>query len=252
MEKLLKQDTLASSQVLIKNGQKLIKNSVDAIDHLVGEQPEALGLVPSLYFYSENGKYVRSLLYGFAYWLFTRNDKQIVLNKKLLFSVYRALFEKVLILNKKELVSRFARRSGSGPEVTKQVAEFYNNLLELLIKHNGNIGSEVFVEEYENIAKHKASNDSDATLISLPKCAICSGLLNVTDKKDDIKKESKMQEDVDREIPIAHLFCQNNRDLIIKIANGSYNLELPYLFAPKASKGVQQLSFIDLGSSFLD
>ncbi len=121
-EKLIKQDQSAPPDELVSNGLKRIKDSLDVFSHLVGDssQLQSLALVPALYFYTENGKHVRSLLYGFIYWLFDGNDPQITLTRKLLFSVYRGAFEQILMLKKKEktTMSRLDRNLPLHPALT--------------------------------------------------------------------------------------------------------------------------------------
>jgi len=41
-----------------------------------------LALVPALYFYTDTGRYVRSLLYGFLNWLFSACEEDILSRKR--------------------------------------------------------------------------------------------------------------------------------------------------------------------------
>jgi len=239
-ERLLKQDREASPQELISNGLKLIKESQEILNHLVGNSSQSLALVPSIYFYSENGKHVRSLLYGFLYWLFTMNDAEITFKRKLLFSSYRNSFEQVLITKKKELVNNFSRR-GSGSEITVQIANYYQDFLALLIKYDGHVKSEAFVEEYEELFGQKSVTAIRSSFTEkLSRCSVCMGIVDI------IKDAWFDQREINTHAnTLTHPFCSANRLRIESIQNDQSLIELPSLTRTKPSEKLTQLSFLD-------
>ncbi|HYT44472.1 MAG TPA: hypothetical protein VEP90_19235, partial [Methylomirabilota bacterium] len=239
-ERLLKQDREASPQELISNGLKLIKESQEILNHLVGNSSQSLALVPSIYFYSENGKHVRSLLYGFLYWLFTMNDAEITFKRKLLFSSYRNSFEQVLITKKKELVNNFSRR-GSGSEITVQIANYYQDFLALLIKYDGHVKSEAFVEEYEELFGQKSVTAIRSSFTEkLSRCSVCMGIVDI------IKDAWFDQREINTHAnTLTHPFCSANRLRIESIQNDQSLIELPSLTRTTPSEKLTQLSFLD-------
>ncbi len=239
-ERLLKQDREASPQELISNGLKLIKEGQEVLNHLVGNSSQSLALVPSIYFYSENGKHVRSLLYGFVYWLFTRNDAEFTFKRKLLFSAYRNSFEQVLLTKKKEIVNSFSRR-GSGSEITEQIARYYQDFLSLLIKYDGHVRSEAFVEEYEELfGQISVTSIRSSFTEKLSRCSVCMGIVDMIKEARFDQKEINAKESLS-----VHPFCKTNRSLIESIQNGQNPIDLPSLTITEALEKPKQLSFLD-------
>lgn len=266
-EKLLKLDRSASEVELVRNGLTLLQDSIGVCSHLIGTsaQPQSLSLIPALYFYSDNGKNIRSLLYGFIYWLFYGNNEDITFTRKLLFSAYRAAFERVFLEKKKIVVSTFSRKIGSGSEVTGQMAGYYNTLLELLVKHQGNNETDGFKQEYETLVKRKEdiarpSSGKSRTFTStqksaitlrtwidrLPRCAICGGLLDpvVGIQFDHTLEHSKGGlTHIENGRP-THPFCNNNRWTIERIQRGEESLKLPLFGDSATTIKIKQLSFL--------
>lgn len=266
-EKLLKSDRSATELELLKNGEKVLRESIDICTHLTGAstQPQSLSLVPALYFYADSGKHMRSLLYGFVYWLFYGKEEAHVFARKLLFSAHRQAFEQILTERRKSVVNALSRKVGSGSEVTGQMAKYYNRLLNLLIKHNSDITSIGFITEYDEyvsrITKEDTSSRSSrgknrvftntqkaaitrlSLLESLPLCPICGGKLNPSQGKqfDHTLEYSKGGATVTENGRLTHPFCNNNRWRIEQIKAGQQSIQLP----PFIDTGeIRQLSFL--------
>lgn len=99
-ESLIKKDKNARVSHIIENGLLLTQHALTVISNIYGDSPRSLALMPLVYFYNQQGTYVRSLLYGMLYWLNHGSETREVQNRKLLFTAHRAAFEKVLIDNK--------------------------------------------------------------------------------------------------------------------------------------------------------
>ena len=268
-EKLLKQDQSASEVELVKHGLLLIRNGISVCEHLIGSssQPISLSIVPALYFYSDTGQHIRSLLYGFIYWLFYGDDDRITFERKLLFTTHRAAFEKVLLEKKQSYVSAFSRKVGSGSEVTVKMAKYYNHLLRLLIKYQDDIEAEGFIKEYEDFLKKKHETERTSSgkhrtfskqqksaiarhtwLTSLPTCAICGGLLDLTigTQYDHVQEHSKGGMTVTENGRPTYPFCNNNRWTIERIKNDQEVITLPAFIdsVVETSPEYMQLSFL--------
>lgn len=268
-ERLLEQDRSATETELVKHGLSLLEECIGVCEHLIGpsSQPISLSLVPALYFYADSGKHVRSLLYGFIYWLFYGKDDQGAFARKLLFSAHRAAFEKILLERKQTYVSAFSRKVGSGSEVTMKTARFYNNLLRLLIKYHDDIESDAFNSEYEAslTKKNEAARTSSGKqrkfsqrqksaiamrtwLDSFPICGICGGMLDLAGgtQYDHAQEYSKGGFTVIENGRPTHPFCNNNRWTIERIKSGEEAIALP-AFADSTTGPAQeivQLSFL--------
>ena len=70
--------------------------------------------------------------------------EEVVRSRKTSFCAYRSKFEEVLRQRKKDLVTGTTRGTGSGSDVTFKTAHYFDHLLNLLSKHNGDIESEGF------------------------------------------------------------------------------------------------------------
>ncbi len=118
---------------IIRSGNKLLNDASEAFSHLVGASSKSLGLVPVFYFYSSAGRPVRSLLYGFIYWMLN-GTAEVVRSRKTSFCAYRSKFEDVLRERKEDLVKGTTRGTGSGGDVTFKTARYFDQLLNLLIR----------------------------------------------------------------------------------------------------------------------
>jgi len=264
---LMKQDRNDSENQLIDKGWRLIGNTQDVFRHITGPSPKSLGLIPALYFYSRDGRYVRSLLYGLIYWLCAGDDDQI-LAKKRLFCAHRRAFEETLLANKEDLITGLSRKTGSGPEVTLPTAKFYRGLLQALMDHDDDREAEGFKEAYARIAdelrtagrKARAGDGADdrardfsvalksrARLEELVKvaltCGICGGMLDVEDgvQHDHIEEYAKGGKTVAENQRLTHPFCNNNRPFIEEIIAKSRVVALPELNEPEVDGRPMQL-----------
>ncbi len=265
-ERLIAQDLRDSDAHLIDKGYDLIHGAQEVLKHLVGPSPKSLALIPPLYFYSRDGRYVRSLLYGLIYWL-TSGDDAAVLTKKRLFSVHRRAFEDILIAHKEELVMGLSRNVGSGPEVTLPTARFYRGLLKALIDHDDDMSSTGFTEAYAALASELASagkrvrkDESDGAtrdfnprqksqarlddlLLLTTTCGICHARLDPGGdvQHDHIHEYAKGGKTVAENQRLTHPFCNNNRVFIEEIERKQRTIDLPELIEEDVEGRPRQL-----------
>ncbi len=269
-DKLLSQDKDASFKDIIIGGKRLIDDSLDSLGQLIGPSQKSLSLVPVLYFYTHSGRYVRSLLYGFLYWLLSGDDDAI-LTRKRIFSAHRATFEQILMSRQEDVVAGITRKTGSGPEVTAQTAQYYHSVIDLLVRHKNRIDTEEFIEEYAGVISHltnrKISKPKSpegrgrfftpqqkykkrliAFINSALKCGICGGIYDPAShlQDDHILEFSKGGKTTPDNQRLVHPFCNNdaNRKMIESIKTGQQSPNLPF-FDAESEKRNQQLSFFD-------
>lgn len=265
---LMEQDRNDNASQLIDKGWRLIADTQDVFRHLTGPSPKSLGLIPALYFYSRDGRYVRSLLYGLIYWLCAGEDDQI-LAKKRLFCAHRRAFEETLLANKEDLITGLSRKTGSGPEVTLPTAKFYRGLLQALMDHDDDREAEGFKKAYARLAdelrtagrKARAGDGADARArdfsVALKSrarldelvnasitCGICGGKLDVGDgvQHDHIEEYAKGGKTVAENQRLTHPFCNNNRPFIEEIIAKSRVVVLPELNEPEIEGRPMQLT----------
>lgn len=271
-EILIKRDSSDKVSHIVSNALRLIEEAGDVVNNIYGPSPRSLALMPLVYFYNSQGIYVRSLLYGMVYWMNHGNESSEVFARKLIFAANRRAFETVLIASKDRIIRRIARRIGSGPEVTIQTARYFNGLLELICKHNGEVDTDTFKTEHdflvETLGSHgkgessvpddeivspspmfrgRMRNSVDVNdLLSMFKyCEICGGryfpgLFTQVDHKQARAKGGKTTPSNARN---THPFCNNNRDRIEKLTERSEALELPE-FEKSTNGGQIQLKFL--------
>jgi hypothetical protein len=270
-EALIRKDRGDTVSHIIVNGLRLIDDAIDVIGNIYGPSPRSLGLMPLVYFYNKQGDYIRSLLYGMIYWLNHGSETRDVMNRKLLFTVHRRTFEEVLIQNKEFIISRIARRIGSGPEVTYPTARYYHGLLTLLIKHNDQIDSPEFqsahkqliatlgkpgltdIEQEEIVSQSRTFRDAMRSEVQVKDllgmfktCEICGGryypgLFTQVDHKTLHSKGGKTAVSNAR---ITHPFCNNNRDRIEELLKAESVIELPAFDDPDKLSKPEQLKFL--------
>jgi hypothetical protein len=209
-------------------------------------------------------------------YFFLLGGEDDILTRKRIFSAHRATFEQIILNNKEDIVSGITRKTGSGPEVTYQTAQYYHGLLELLVKYNDNTQSLAFLEDYAELTKkltNKASkakipqspegksrtfttNQKSALVINnlfngITRCGICNGMLDPgSDVQHDhileVFKGGKTLPDNQR---LVHPFCNNqsNREIIEDIKKGRRKLMLPRFTDADLSTEPRQLtlSFFD-------
>lgn len=266
---LLKKNPDAEPSEIVQEGWKIVRKANEILDHLIGpsNQPKSLGVVPALYFYTDAGRYVRSLLYGFVYWMFLGNEDDI-LNRKRLFCAYRAAFEEIIKANKADIIGTLSRRTGSGPEVTVQTAHFYNDALQALISHKGDVYSEHFLIAYNELMNKFTTESSQMSgsqrrltgrvftekqkssavlgrLLAKPiTCDICGGMLDLEQgvQHDHFVQWSDGGATMSSNQRVAHPFCNNQRSVIEGYMNKSSELILPRFSEPDMTMGERQLS----------
>jgi hypothetical protein len=265
---LIEKDNNATPVIIINNGWKLIIGAEKNFDHLIGDSPKSLAIVPLLYFYSDKGRYVRSLLYGFIYWLLS-GSKDEVLNRKRVFCAYRGDFEETLRENKEDIISRISRNIGSGPEVTIPTARYYEGLLQLLVKQRSkNLSPEEFQQSHEELlnklnpgkqrsqrrtpVKSRTFTPRQKSTIMIRnlldnsiKCGICDGMLDPSGgvQHDHILEASKGgPTDISNQRAV-HPFCNNQRESIEQIRGGKQSVKLPQLIKQDIDQPGKQLSF---------
>ncbi len=252
-ERLIQKDNGAPPYVLIPNGLNLLKHAKDDVLSVYGNNPRSLLLMPLVYFYSDQGRYVRSLLYGMLYWINYGSPTKDVFNRKILFSVHRQAFEQILIEHKEEIIRRITRRIGSGSEVTYQTASYFHGLLKLFIKHNDQIESDEFKSDHkdliENLGKpngkafpqkqesvsrtftqtQKTTANVKDFLTLFPKCEICGGRYypGLFTQADHIEERRKGGKTTVPNLRNTHPFCNNNRAKIEDGLSSKLTLELP-------------------------
>ena len=284
-EFLIQRDRNERISTIITNGLRLVDNTMDVLSHIYGQSPRSLMLMPLVYFYNNQGTYVRSLLYGMIYWLDHGTENRDVINRKLIFSAHRGAFEKVLLENKSNIIKRIGRRIGSGPEVTYKTARYYHGLLELLIKHKDSVESAAFKKEHKSfldiLRRNKSENEDQEIVAGEPEkesisrifqrqqkselqvksflakfdlCEICGGRYypGLFTQADHIKPYSKGGKTVLSNARETHPFCNNNRETIEKIRDGRMYLDLPAFDDPEKLPEQLKLLFIPEETSLDD
>lgn len=275
-EKLISRDRYAPPEKIIESGWALIRDTLEAFEHISGPSPKSLALVPALYFYTEEGRHVRSLLYGLLYWLLSGTDQEILARKRL-FAAHRAAFEQILLNDKSVIVGGPTRKSGSGPDITVQTASFYQKLLQLLMDHKDDIKANEFLEGYGNLtneitgtsrrSRHTDVNEirsrlftpRQKTILNLktlltnpPRCGICDGVVDIQGpvQYDHIIPYSQGGPTSLDNQRLTHPFCNNhaNRHVIEQLRTGQQQLLLPHASELDPVTGARQLSFLtDVG-----
>lgn len=273
---LIKQDTKATATLIVSNGLTLLQRADDAIGHIYGGSPRSLLLMPLLYFYNPQGRYVRSLLYGMLYWM-NFGSHEDILNRKLLFTIHRKAFEHTLMHSKEEIVKRITRRIGSGTEVTVPTARYFDGLLRLLITCNDEIEDSTFSEKHQQLIEtlknnkdskpspedekpiggssrtyRNASRDSVTVRDYLQNssiCGICDGryVPNIFTQVDHITPYSKKGKTVVENARHTHPFCNNQREKIEKLFSKAIDITLPD-FMEETKPNLSQLPLFE----FLD
>ncbi|MBZ0317889.1 MAG: DUF262 domain-containing protein [Anaerolineae bacterium] len=271
--KLLEVDRDASPTEIIERGYQLIEDTIEVFTHLIGANWQSLSIIPVVYFYTESGKYVRSLLYGMIYWLFAGTDEEI-LDRKRLFTLHRAKFEQILLDNKEDVVGGIGRKTGSGTEITAQTAQYFHTVLELLIKYNDDIDSEGFMKEYEELTddltgrrktprsqtvssspsftpRQKSTKMIQAHLNWASRCEICGGFLDpqMGVQHDHITQRFRGGSTTLDNQRIVHPFCNHEREVIEAAQQGKKHISLPAfvdsLLAASARQIALPLVFFD-------
>jgi hypothetical protein len=269
-KKLIGRDKNSDLEEIIDNGNNLTKDALDVFSHFVGPSPKSLAVVPALYFYNDAGRPVRSLLYGIVYWLMSGSEEEI-LNRKRVLSIHRAAFEQILLDNKDDVITGITRKTGSGQEVTGQTAQYYQGVLELLVRYKDEVQSSDFSDGYKLLAKRLTNRPSTVRVssgksrtftpsqksalvlenfFSNPnRCGICGGILDPsTDlQHDHIEEYAKGGKTLPDNQRLVHPFCNNpaNREIIESGRKGKESVRLPQFYDPEFSTGPLQLQLFD-------
>ncbi len=250
-DRLLERDHSAQPAEIIRNGWRLIDDARSMLENISGDSSKSLALLPALYFYTDGGRPVRSLLYGILYWLCTGTDQEILARKRL-FAAHRAAFERVLLIHKEALVTGTTRKTGSGPDITVPTAEYFHKLLVLLIKHRDAIQSPDFVAEHKALLQQLTTKREGPTqepegvsriftdrqrtigilrlfFQSPHVCGICDGMIDPTGdvQFDHIVPAAKGGKTTVDNQRIVHPFCNNNREVIERLRAGQEAIRLP-------------------------
>lgn len=273
MRKLLTRDSGRPVQELIINGLKILENAKDQLDNICTESNRSLGVVPLVYFYNSQGQYVRSLLFGFMYWM-GRGEPSDQLARKRIFTLHREGFENVLLQHKDSLIKRLGRRVGSGSEVTNHTARYFDQLLLLLIQHEDKVDSAGFIEAHDELIDkladsrqldepelesrqrtyaglNRAAVSTPNFLSNLPICEICGGRFypgrsTQIDHRVEFAKGGRTVPSNGREV---HNFCNIDRENLERITNGTLQVELPKFESDASTPQMVQLflSFSQFG-----
>lgn len=263
---LLEHDKNAIAQQIVMNGQRLIERTLDSLSHIVERedprnpksQNKSLNIVPLLYFYQPRGDYIRGMIYGFLYWMLHGEHDEILLRKRL-FTCYRQPFEQILLTRKNDIVSGMSRRSGSASDVTTNAAKYFDGLLSLLIRHNGNSNSSGFLHEYSGLMKGLTGKNIGTPLDqiggvsvartsttkqraigsyldffqAMTRCGICGGYRDPADtyQDDHILDHAKGGQTRLDNLQRTHPFCNNSstKDMVQDAQNGKPLPPLPSL-----------------------
>lgn len=251
-DRLIERDRRAAAPQLVENGLVLLNHAWDDLSSLYGSSPRSLLIMPLVYLYTEQGRYVRSLLYGLLYWM-NYGPPNDVFDRKLVFSAHRKSYEEIIISRKEEIIRRITRRIGSGYEVTYPTARYFHGLLKLLIKHNDQIESDGFLSDHERLIETLGKKDApfvpqdperrsptftkpQKTVVNIreylkmfPACELCGGRYfpGLFTQTDHVEARAKGGKTATRNARNTHPFCNNNREKIEKLLAGQLELALP-------------------------
>lgn len=247
--KLLKEDYQSSTEEVINNANAIFQTLNSKLAHLASNSNDSLSLslVPLIYWYNHRGQFVRSLLYGFIYWIFSGTEKEIK-NRKIIFSAYRDKVEYILFEYKQEIAA-LAALSGAGLKATRSIALFFDQLL-LFLSENKNLNlNDIILDEKvlqltlqkrkdkssakpgRNFTKRDQSQSNIIELFeSSIRCHICGGIVNLKfgGIQYDHVKEYKMVKETDpQNMRPTHPFCNNNRPKIEEYKAGNNLIDFP-------------------------
>ena len=271
-ERLMKQDRDADGVTIINNGVQLSDRAIAALAHITGKTPLSLALIPALYFYNPMGSYVRSLFYGFLYWILENPNE--TLDRKRLFSAHRSAFEQAFLFKKEQIIKRINRRIGSGTEVTYQTAAYFSNLLKLILEHKDHVTNEAFLNDHQELIEtlklppkstsiqtgdvpssrrgftpnqQRAVRLNDA-LRTTNQCPVCGGALDIfaSAQYDHIVPFAHGGPTSISNAQLTHPFCNNNREHVTKLRQNMNTLHISWLsMKPTSSISGHQISLFD-------
>ncbi|SAK40087.1 hypothetical protein AWB75_00154 [Caballeronia catudaia] len=263
---LLGEDTGASAEQIIVNGDQLLAALEKKLGHLAGKNSNSLSLsvAPLLYWYNRKAVFVRGLFYGWCHWLLSGDDEQ-VRDRKLALSAVRGELEEVLIQYKEE-IAEITHRIGGGFKSVYTVADLLQKLVETLLlgrstamaarddKIRQIVGVKPAPRSRKTGASRAFSKDSQkeinvhALLNSTIKCEICGGVVDLKqglqyDHKHEYAKGGRSVAENGRP---THPFCNLFRDRITDLRNGSASIRLPDIASSITAKRLpEQLHLFD-------
>ena len=249
--KWFQRDSSEQPMVVIKNAQNILSTLSERIEHLNSftNNSKSLSLVPLFYWYNHRGQYIRGLLYGFIYWLFSGSEKDIN-QRKLAFSSVRDKVEFVLF-NFKVEIAEYHGKAGAGLKAVKSLAKFYHSLIDVLVSNPElNEKTETFEstiigllqgerKSKSNPKKNRGITNRDKTQVNIKelfesssKCHICGGVVNL--QYGGIQYDHVVDyadsgiTDADGLKP-THPFCNRQKQEILKIKSGQTSISTPTL-----------------------
>lgn len=266
---IMKQDTNASAETIVRNADNILSSVESGLEHLISQSHSStsLAIVPLFYWYNQKAQYVRGLFYGFIYWLLAGTSKEIT-NRKLIFSANRQAFE-FLLFNLKVEISTLQERGGAGLKGTPRIANFFQSFVEVLhanplLKPDTKEMSTKVIDtllKFTHVTSRGKQGKSsrlyskkDKTHINIRemfehsiRCHICGGIVNIQyggvqyDHVLDFA-DSKVT-DPETGKP-THPFCNRYKKQIQALRNGKETLSLPtFLPAEKDPSQIPQLDF---------
>lgn len=274
---ILKRDFQTDPSNVISNANDILTKLNYRLEHISSTKnnPQSLSLVPLFYWYNHRGQHLRSVLYGFTYWLFNGSETD-VFNRKIIFSANREKVEYVLFYYKQEIAA-LAGKSGAGLKAAKPMSDFFEDLINLLhneqnLKIEENELEPKILEltsskKYNKSIKRsgrsftkrdKSQSNINELFTSSVRCHICGGIVNLKYggiQYDHVEEFRKVRKTDPENMRPTHPFCNNNREKIEKYRNKSLEIELPKKVAysnKPISTPIGQLSFWGPESEFPD
>lgn len=250
---ILRKDFQSSAKVVISNAQEILEKLNSRLEHITSTKnnPVSLSLVPLFYWYNHRGQHLRSVLYGFLYWLFNGSDHDIF-NRKIIFSGNREKVEYVMFKYKQEIAA-LAAKSGAGLKAVRTVSAFLDELL-AYFHDNRNIeltsgklekavlGMTGSKKQSKSVTRggrtfthrDKSQSNINELFTGSIKCHICGGIVNLKYggiQYDHVEEFQKIKVTDPENMKPTHPFCNNNR---VKIEN--YISDSKILILPKTIK----------------
>lgn len=180
-------------------------------------------------------------------------DESQVLERKRVFCAYRASFELILLNGKSDIAGGITCKTGSGPEVTLQTAEYFDKLLRIIIEHGGELESDNFKREYKDLVsdfspskkqlsetdyeytsrtfttKQKSTKILTELLRHALKCGICGGMLDSSFgvQQDHITDWAMGGKTTKENQQLSHPFCNNQKTQILEIRENKRIAKIP-------------------------
>ena len=200
---------------------KVLKNSLQVLNRIAGNNPASLGLHPVVYFYNEKGKYSRFLFLGMTTVI---QDKLRNNNAKFFadFTTARKKVEKFLIDNKSLLgiilqnlgkTQRVPKMKDMLEYLVKELQDAKTVKIENVLSYLG-IRGRIFDSNVMQAAPH-ISDDTKSTVYVRQaiatglRCPICGGLLdpNKSVSYDHIEQKRKGGSGDPSNVQLAHPYC---------------------------------------------